>query len=191
MSLHNELYFLIAAVLYPLWLAAAGVDYLCHRRTAIERTSGWRESAMHVLQYMCIAPTVVLAALFTMSGFVLWFASAAMLLHTAIAYVDVSYTNRRRFISALEQHVHGVMTIVPLVAIALLALTDAEVAGSRATLRGEAGLSTLQFALIFVTTALLGGIPVLEELRRTMRMRSAHPSGITPEPSAVPSRQDH
>src|ERR1700754_1847891 len=27
--------------LLPLWLAAGFADYLCHRATAIERTSGW------------------------------------------------------------------------------------------------------------------------------------------------------
>ena len=29
----------------PLWLAAGFADYLCHRATHIERTSGWKESS--------------------------------------------------------------------------------------------------------------------------------------------------
>jgi hypothetical protein len=31
----------------PLWLAAGFADYLCHRATHIEETSGWKESVLH------------------------------------------------------------------------------------------------------------------------------------------------
>jgi hypothetical protein len=33
-----------------------------------------------------------------------------------LALADVSYTQRRRFISPLEQHVHGYMEVLPVVA---------------------------------------------------------------------------
>jgi hypothetical protein len=162
-------------------LVAAGIDYLCHRRTAIEKTAGWRESALHVLQYLCVAPTVVMAALFTMSGVMLWFAAAAMLIHSVLAYVDVRYTISRRFISPLEQHVHGVLTVVPPIAVTLLALADIDYGAEHASLRAAAGLSTLQLVLIIGTTAVLGGIPVIEEGLRTIRMRGATSQSPTSE----------
>jgi hypothetical protein len=47
----------------PLWLAAGFADYLCHRATHIEKTSGWRESVLHLAQFAEMA-VPVLAALF-------------------------------------------------------------------------------------------------------------------------------
>jgi hypothetical protein len=35
----------------PVWLAAGFADYLCHRASHIERTSGWKESLLHLLQF--------------------------------------------------------------------------------------------------------------------------------------------
>jgi hypothetical protein len=47
----------------PVWLAAGFADYLCHRAAAIEVTSGWKESLLHLLQLGEMAiPT--LAAIF-------------------------------------------------------------------------------------------------------------------------------
>jgi hypothetical protein len=47
----------------PLWLAAGFADYLCHRATSIETTSGWKESLLHLLQFGEMA-IPVLAAIF-------------------------------------------------------------------------------------------------------------------------------
>jgi hypothetical protein len=47
----------------PVWLAAGFADYLCHRATSIELTSGWKETLLHLLQLVEMAiPT--LAAIF-------------------------------------------------------------------------------------------------------------------------------
>jgi hypothetical protein len=47
----------------PVWVAAGFADYLCHRATSIETTSGWKESLLHLLQFGEMAlPT--LAAIF-------------------------------------------------------------------------------------------------------------------------------
>ena len=57
----------LAWVLYPLWLAAGAADYLCHRRTHIERTSGAVESWLHVAQFLSIAALLALATLFAVT----------------------------------------------------------------------------------------------------------------------------
>ena len=36
--------------LFPVWLIAGFADYLCHRKSDIGRTSGFRESLLHLLQ---------------------------------------------------------------------------------------------------------------------------------------------
>jgi hypothetical protein len=47
----------------PVWLAAGFADYLCHRAAAIEVTSGWKASLLHLPQLGEMAiPT--LAAIF-------------------------------------------------------------------------------------------------------------------------------
>lgn len=181
----TELYVLAAAILYPLWLIAAGCDYLCHRRTHIEHTSGWRESVLHVLQYLCIAPTVVLAALYTMTGAVLVFATLSVLLHTLLAYVDVKYTMRRRVIPPFEQRLHVVLAALPIIAVMLLAFADAQ-GEMHAVLRGANGLGTRQLWLIFVGTAAIGGMPVLEELFRTLREAASHREATSPRARGAP-----
>ena len=45
---------LVAILMYvvlPLWLAAGFADYICHRASHIERTSGWKESVLHLVQF--------------------------------------------------------------------------------------------------------------------------------------------
>ncbi|WP_245310130.1 hypothetical protein [Bradyrhizobium jicamae] len=45
----------------PLWLAAGFSDYLCHRATHIEKTSGWKESVLHLAQFAEMAVPVLAA----------------------------------------------------------------------------------------------------------------------------------
>jgi hypothetical protein len=52
------LYFIL-----PLWLAAGFADYLCHRASNIELTSGYKESLIHLLMFSEIA-VPLLAAIF-------------------------------------------------------------------------------------------------------------------------------
>jgi hypothetical protein len=165
--LRTELYRLIAFALYPLWLIAGGCDYWCHRRTRIESTSGVTEARMHVAQYVCIVLIVALAALFRFRGPALWVAVAAVVAHTVLAYIDVRYTFSRRLISPFEQHLHAVLYLAPILAIVLLALADADLAGEPD--RSLRELSLPQILLLLGSAGVLGGVPVLEEFVRAWR----------------------
>ena len=58
MSQAGAQYILMYFIL-PLWLAAGFADYLCHRASHIEATSGPKESALHLLQFAEMAiPTL-------------------------------------------------------------------------------------------------------------------------------------
>jgi hypothetical protein len=57
--------------IYPAWLLAGLIDYLCHRRTAIDRTSGAAESWLHAAQFVCLAFAFACAVLLQMSAAVL------------------------------------------------------------------------------------------------------------------------
>ena len=50
-------------VVLPLWLAAGFADYICHRASHIERTSGWKESMLHLVQFGEMAVPVLAALL--------------------------------------------------------------------------------------------------------------------------------
>jgi hypothetical protein len=165
--------FLIYA-LYPIWLAAGAADYLCHRRTRIAETSGVVESWLHVAQLALIAAILFMATWMEIGAGVLLAMGSAAILHTALSAVDVSYTEKRRYISPFEQHVHGFLDVLPLVAVALLGILywpDVLDAGPDFRWK-QPMLERSQRFLLLGSLLVLGGIPVFEELARTYRVRS-------------------
>jgi hypothetical protein len=109
-------------VLFPIWLVAGIADYLCHRRTSIEHTSGRGESALHVLQAIEIGVPLLAGLFFEINALVLAIMIVGVVAHSLTALWDSSYSNSRRYISPLEQHVHSHLEYVPLVALLLVAL---------------------------------------------------------------------
>jgi hypothetical protein len=155
--------------LYPAWLLAGAGDYLCHRRTEIERTSGVTESWLHVMQFGCLAVAFAGAVLLQISAAVFALLVALVIAHSFLSYIDVRYTDGRRRISPIEQSIHGFMDVLPLVAVALLAVLHWQAirAGSTAFAL-QAGLD-MQRVLLWSSFAVLAGLPVLEELLRGLR----------------------
>jgi|GEM_PF-2214983 len=56
---------------YPAWMFAGLGDYLAHRRSAIETTSGINESWLHILEFLTMAAWLVLIVFFHMTLVVL------------------------------------------------------------------------------------------------------------------------
>lgn len=165
----------LAYVLYPVWLVAGAADYLCHRRTRIEATSGSKESWFHVTQWLTIVVIVGVAALFDISRLALMLMFLAAAVHTALSYLDVSYTDNRRHISPFEQHVHAFMVVLPLVGVALLAIlfwSDGSIWGLSWK---QPALGSVERWLLLGSVVLLTGAPVVEELVRTYRRKEYAP----------------
>ena len=116
--LKNLLETLLLWGIYPLWLLAGAGDYLCHRRTDIEHSSGSGESWFHLLQFLTLLIALAAAVLLTVNALVFGVMVVMVLTHSVLAHMDVSYTDGRRYISPLEQHIHGFMEVLPLVAVA-------------------------------------------------------------------------
>jgi hypothetical protein len=91
---------LLMYFLLPLWLAAGFADYLCHRAAHIERTSGWKESGLHLLQFAEMAIAVLAALLFEINAGVFLLMIVCLVLHEATAIWDVSYAVARRKVTA-------------------------------------------------------------------------------------------
>jgi hypothetical protein len=173
MDLRSMLLGFVAWGLYPLWLLAGAGDYLAHRRTDIAHTSRAAESWLHVAQMLCIAAVFVPAVLFEVTRVVWIWMIVAVLLHSLLAFVDVSYTDGRRYISPFEQHVHGYLEVLPLVAVALLGIAHWPqiAAGGFDLVARHAGEDGVAQRVLLASFPVLAGIPVIEELVRTLRAR--------------------
>jgi hypothetical protein len=168
--MRETIYQLIAYFFYPLWLVGGGADYICHRRSAIERTAGVHESLYHVAQLVTIAVIVIGIALFAGSLSIFAVLVGAVALHTLLAYLDIRFTERRRYISPLEQHAHAVMDVLPIVVVALVIVLEWGPAALTWALRLRSPmLEPVQLAVVICLVVIGAGAPVLEELWRTSR----------------------
>lgn len=104
----------------PVWSIAGFLDWLWHRQTEIETTSGVKESLMHLMMAEAGAPILTGLFLETNAG-ALALMSAGWLLHEVTVAWDVTYTASRRVIYPREQSTHGYMQTIPFGIVATLA----------------------------------------------------------------------
>ncbi|MEH2537040.1 MULTISPECIES: diguanylate cyclase [unclassified Bradyrhizobium] len=163
----------------PLWLVAGFADYLCHRAAHIEKTSGWRESVLHLLQFGEMALPVLAALFLEITSGVILIMTVSLILHEATAIWDVRYASATREIQPAEQHVHSVLEMLPLTGLLLV------VALHWPAFAALFGFGTPDFSLtlkqqplpvpyiftMLVLTALLEIFPYVEELIRGLRHR--------------------
>jgi hypothetical protein len=112
----------IMAAVIPLWIVAGLVDWWCHRRTLIERTSGWPENVFHWFLFAEAGIALAAVGLLEITAAVLLLVFAAFLAHEVTTFVELRYTVPRREVRPLEQMVHSFMEILPLAILALLAV---------------------------------------------------------------------
>jgi hypothetical protein len=111
------LYFLM-----PLWLAAGFGDWLCHRRTDISKTSGAKESALHLLMLGEIGIPILAGLFLEINALVLAIMCVGCVMHAATAFWDTRYAVTRRTIAPIEQHIHSFQDVIPVMALGVVAL---------------------------------------------------------------------
>jgi hypothetical protein len=104
----------------PLWIGAGFADWVQHRRTHIERTSGIKESLLHMAQMGEVGLPALMALLFQINALIILLMIIGYILHEATALWDVGYAARYRYVSPFEQHVHSFLEVLPLIAGSLL-----------------------------------------------------------------------
>ncbi|WP_442756241.1 diguanylate cyclase [Methylocystis sp. JAN1] len=104
----------------PLWLLAGVADWLCHKATHIARTSGPKESFIHLLMFAEIGLPLLAAIFLDVNALIIGLMIVMFLLHEATALWDVDYAVSRRRVTPLEQHVHSFLEMIPLMAILLI-----------------------------------------------------------------------
>jgi hypothetical protein len=182
----SELRNLIPMILFwgvlPLWLVAGFADWLLHRRTSIEHTSGFRESTLHALQAVQIGIPLVAGLFFEINSLVLAVMILAVIVHMLTALWDTLYTNPRRYISPLEQHIHSHLEYLPVVAVLLVVLlhwdaflglfgTGETPASFVLRLKAEAVPLPYTLGVLIPVVVVQGGL-LIEEMWRTASSRS-------------------
>ena len=101
----------------PVWLLAGCADWLCHRASHIETTSGAKESMLHLLMFAEIGVPLLAAIFLQINAGIIALMIAAFFVHEATALWDVSYAVTARDVTPFEQHVHSFLELIPLTAI--------------------------------------------------------------------------
>jgi hypothetical protein len=160
-------------------LLPASQTIFAHRASQIERTSGWKESVLHLLQFGEMAVPVLAALFLEINSGVILIMMAFLFLHQATAIWDVQYASVTRNVSPTEQHVHSVLEMLPftglLLVIALHWPAFAPLFGYGRpdfffTLRQQP-IPIAYVVSMLVLTALFEVLPYLEELVRGLRHR--------------------
>jgi hypothetical protein len=163
----------------PVWLLAGFADYRCHRAAHIESTSGPKESLLHLLLLVEMGIPVLAALFFEINALVIGVMIVCFLLHEATTLWDVWYASETREVSPIEQHVHGYMQLLPLLALTLVSVLHwpqflalfglgPEAARFELTLRQQP-LPWLYVTSLLGAVALLDVLPFIEELLRGLR----------------------
>lgn len=177
----------------PLWMLMGFGDYLCHRATQIERTSGLKESLLHALMLVEMGVPVVLCLYFEVNALVLLLMILTFFIHEATALWDIAYAQDKREIWLVETHIHSYLGVLPFmmgsIVICLnwnqfLALFGQGTEQPRFDLVWKSQQFSLQYHLVMngLLLALLV-IPYGEEAWRCFRTRKL--PRISPRPAAA------
>jgi hypothetical protein len=171
----------LIGVVMPVWLGAGLLDWVRHRKTRIETTSGTHESAIHSLMLAESGVPIALGLFCEVNAGVLTTCFGALGVHSATAFWDVSYAEKRRRVTPGEQHIHSLLEVVPLMATGFLAVLhwdqvralvgrDSRKADFRLR-RKRRPLSWRSRAALIGAMGLFGFLPYAEEMRRCLRAR--------------------
>ncbi len=167
-------------VLLPVWMVPGFGDYLCHRRTKIESTSGTQESITHLLMMGSIGAPAILALLFETNALTLAVGAGALAFHELVVLWDVAYAAQRRYVSVTEQHFHSFLEVLPFATFSFLLCLRADQVLALAGIGEEKPDFKLRWkaepappayvAGLLAAITLSIGLPYAEELLRCVRV---------------------
>ncbi|WP_027144352.1 hypothetical protein [Mesorhizobium sp. WSM3626] len=100
--------------LLPVWLVAGFADWLCHRASHIESTTGAKESLIHLLMFIEVGIPLLAAMFLDVNALVIAIMIVTFFIHEATAMWDVRYATSARTVTPIEQHVHSFLEMIPL-----------------------------------------------------------------------------
>jgi hypothetical protein len=172
----QPVWFMLVRVVLPLWVAAGFLDYLCHRRSHIERAAGVRESLLHWLMLGEVMLPGGLILFFRVNALVLAVAIICLIAHEVSGYFDLKLAMATRRVTIFEHQVHSALEILPLMALALVMILHWPQTEALFGFGAEAADFSLgakqiprwdELARAFAIFLVLAIFPYLEELRRS------------------------
>ncbi|AEH90846.1 hypothetical protein [Mesorhizobium opportunistum] len=112
--LNDPMVLVLMYFVLPVWLVAGFADWLCHRATHIESTTGAKESLIHLLMFAEVGIPLLAAMFLEVNALVISVMMIVFLIHEATAIWDVRYATTARTVSPIEQHVHSFLEMIPL-----------------------------------------------------------------------------
>ena len=106
------LYFVI-----PVWFVAGFADWICHRATHIESTSGVKESLIHIIMFVEVGIPLLSGIYLEINSGIIIMMAVMFVIHEATALWDVSYAVTARNVAPVEQLIHSFLEIIPLMAL--------------------------------------------------------------------------
>ena len=167
----------------PLWLAAGIADWFCHRAASIERTTGPKESLIHLLMFVEVGVPLLACLFLEINAAVIALALVAFFIHEVTALWDVGYSVTGREVTPIEQQVHSFLEMIPLMGIVTICGMHWEQFGALFGQGPQAASFSLHWksatlpmpyiATILSAIFFLELLPYLEELMRGLRVRYA------------------
>ncbi|RVD60155.1 diguanylate cyclase [Mesorhizobium sp. M2D.F.Ca.ET.185.01.1.1] len=166
----------------PVWLIAGFADWLCHRATHIESTTGAKESLIHLLMFAEVGIPLLAAMFLEVNALVIAVMIVAFFVHEATAMWDVRYATTARTVGPIEQHVHSFLEMIPLMGLVIvvalhwrqfLALFGAGPETARFDLTWKhQQLPVAYIAVVMIVIVLFELLPYVEEFFRGLRANS-------------------
>ncbi|MFF7050320.1 diguanylate cyclase [Streptomyces griseorubiginosus] len=113
--------------LLPSWFVPGLADWVMHRRTRIEDTSGTKESLIHSLMMAEVGLPIALTLRYEVNPLLLTVQLGGAAVHEATALWDVkTAVDSDREVKPLEQHIHSFLESLPFGALAALMCLHAD-----------------------------------------------------------------
>ncbi|MFC8435442.1 diguanylate cyclase [Streptomyces sp. NPDC057253] len=113
--------------LLPSWFVPGLADWVMHRRTRIEETSGTKESLIHSLMMAEVGLPIALTLRYEVNPLLLTVQLGGAAVHEATALWDVrTAVESDREVKPLEQHIHSFLESLPFGALAALMCLHAD-----------------------------------------------------------------
>ena len=170
--MHTDLWLAYGGYLF--WLTAGLADFLCHRRTDLPHTSGVPESFTHLLQLALLGVAIVVGLAFETGRATTLAIVALVALHALVGYWDTRIAfRRRRVLLPIEQHIHSVLDMAPIIALGWMVARSwpAAVDGGWHVEARIPAVPTVAWIAVLVPAVVLCAIPALVEFRAALAAR--------------------
>jgi hypothetical protein len=167
--------------LIPLWLLTGLLDWMCHRASRIETTSGVPESAIHLALFAEAGIALLCGLYLEITASILLIMIGAWVMHEVTGYWDFRLATDLRTITPFEQRVHDYMAAIPFAALSLVVILHWQQAAALVGLGPESAdfsirLKDTPLSLAYriglpLAVILLNAIPYAEEFTRCWRAR--------------------